>query len=202
MGQFKTVSGVRYYRPGISGPTFTTGQISKLCGVAARTVSKWIDSEKLKGYRIPGSDDRRVTGKNLLAFMRKAGYEIPEDFRVMVEGKLELLTHGFGGDEAAILWRTAAPGESFNNIDKMFDLGVYLANEHRSGVLVVGPRCPSEDATALADRLRGRWAVVQVRSADQRAAEGVEQSFEETAGPAIIQTVVFYLTHPVEEKSA
>ena len=34
---------------------FTTGQVAKICKVAPRTVSKWFDSGRLKGYRIPGS---------------------------------------------------------------------------------------------------------------------------------------------------
>ena len=33
---------------------FTTGQVAKICKVAPRTVSKWFDSGRLKGYRIPG----------------------------------------------------------------------------------------------------------------------------------------------------
>ena len=39
---------------------FTTGQVAKICKVAPRTVSKWFDSGRLKGYRIPGSQDRRI----------------------------------------------------------------------------------------------------------------------------------------------
>ncbi len=39
----------------------TTGIIAKVCGVAPRTATKWIDSGLLKGYRLPGSQDRRVS---------------------------------------------------------------------------------------------------------------------------------------------
>ena len=39
---------------------FTTGQVAKICKVAPRTVSKWFDSGRLRGYRIPGSQDRRI----------------------------------------------------------------------------------------------------------------------------------------------
>ena len=38
---------------------FTTGQVAKICKVAPRTVSKWFDTGRLRGYRIPGSQDRR-----------------------------------------------------------------------------------------------------------------------------------------------
>jgi len=49
--------------------TYTTGQVAKICDVAPRTVSKWIDGGFLKGYRIPGSTDRRVHRDQLLKFM-------------------------------------------------------------------------------------------------------------------------------------
>jgi len=39
---------------------FTTGQVAKICKVAPRTVSKWFDSGRLKGYRIPGSPGSQV----------------------------------------------------------------------------------------------------------------------------------------------
>lgn len=50
--------------------TFTTGQISKLCDVAPRTVAKWIDSGTLPGGRIPGSQDRRVLRAAFVTFLR------------------------------------------------------------------------------------------------------------------------------------
>lgn len=54
---------------------FTTGQIAKLAKVAPRTVSKWFDSGILKGWRIPGSEDRRISRQNYLDFCRE--YNIP-----------------------------------------------------------------------------------------------------------------------------
>lgn len=63
--------------PGAYNPAahflYTTGRVSKICRVAPRTVSKWIDSGKLQGYRLPGSQDRRVNGVELLKFMRAYG---------------------------------------------------------------------------------------------------------------------------------
>lgn len=55
----------------------TTGEVAKICNVAPRTVSKWFDSGQLKGYRIPGSKDRRIPLNNLLQFMKDHG--IPMD---------------------------------------------------------------------------------------------------------------------------
>jgi len=55
----------------------TTGEVARICHVAPRTVSKWFDTGKLRGYRIPGSRDRRIPVDQLIAFMR--AHEIPLD---------------------------------------------------------------------------------------------------------------------------
>ena len=51
----------------------TTGEVAKICSVAPRTVSKWFDSGQLRGYRIPGSKDRRIPVDQLVRFMRVHG---------------------------------------------------------------------------------------------------------------------------------
>lgn len=55
----------------------TTGQVAKICNVAPRTVSKWFDSGQLRGYRIPGSKDRRIPLPQLIRFMK--AHDIPLD---------------------------------------------------------------------------------------------------------------------------
>jgi len=55
----------------------TTGEVAKICNVAPRTVSKWFDNGQLKGYRIPGSKDRRIPMNSLVRFMKSHG--IPFD---------------------------------------------------------------------------------------------------------------------------
>ncbi len=48
----------------------TTGDVAKICHVAPRTVSKWFDNGQLRGYRIPGSKDRRIPVSELVRFMK------------------------------------------------------------------------------------------------------------------------------------
>src|SRR4030042_1515642 len=48
----------------------TTGDVARIDSVAPRTVSKWFDSGQLKGYRIPGSKDRRIPLGELIRFMK------------------------------------------------------------------------------------------------------------------------------------
>ena len=48
----------------------TTGQVSRICHVAPRTVCRWFDRGQLRGYRIPGSRDRRIPVTELARFMK------------------------------------------------------------------------------------------------------------------------------------
>ena len=66
----------------------TTGEVAKICNVAPRTVSKWFDAGQLRGYRIPGSKDRRIPLAQLVRFMRAHGIPLNgldgEERRVLV----------------------------------------------------------------------------------------------------------------------
>jgi excisionase family DNA binding protein len=65
----------------------TTGQVAQICNVAPRTVTKWFDSGQLKGYRIPGSRDRRIPTSELIRFMK--AHNIPTG--TLEVGKLRVL---------------------------------------------------------------------------------------------------------------
>ena len=71
----------------IEKDVLTTGEVAKICNVAPRTVSKWFDSGSLRGYRIPGSKDRRIPVSELIKFMRAHG--IPMDG--MTSGRTRVL---------------------------------------------------------------------------------------------------------------
>jgi len=76
-------------------PSYTTGEVAKICQVTKRTVIKWIDGGKLQGYTIPGSRHRRVAAQSLQQFMKASG--IPDYARVVrprilvVDDDLDLL---------------------------------------------------------------------------------------------------------------
>src|SRR5262245_55906271 len=74
---------------------FTTGQVAKICKVAPRTVSKWFDSGRLRGYRIPGSQDRRIPREHLIKFLREhvmalGGLEEEVLHKILVSGAEKL----------------------------------------------------------------------------------------------------------------
>src|SRR5205085_10270940 len=73
-------SGLSHARNGVPAlkKVFTTGQVAKICKVAPRTVSKWFDSGRLRGYRIPGSQDRRIPREALIRFLKEYGMPLGE----------------------------------------------------------------------------------------------------------------------------
>lgn len=51
----------------------TTNEAARLLGVSRPLVIQWIDSGKLKGFRLPGSASRRVPREAVVAFARENG---------------------------------------------------------------------------------------------------------------------------------
>ena len=100
----------------------TTGEVAKICHVAPRTVSKWFDSGKLRGYRIPGSRDRRIPLAQLVQFMRDHGMPLEA-----VEGNVtRVLIMDSDADGAA------AVAESLSG-DGRYDVHV-AANDFEAGM--------------------------------------------------------------------
>lgn len=81
---------------------FTSGQVATLCQVSPRTVSKWIDTGRLKGFRLPGSQDRRVMRAHLVQFLKDNAMPL---FGLDREESHKVL---FVGTEAALVERLKA----------------------------------------------------------------------------------------------
>jgi hypothetical protein len=132
---------------------FTTGQISKICQVAPRTVSKWFDTGRLSGYRIPGSNDRRVPRENLIAFMKEHGIPlgplaIPESLKILLVGLSESLQHQL---------RRELPADryEFSTAATAFDAGVQaaLSSPH---CIVLDTGIGKDEAEGMARNLKHR----------------------------------------------
>lgn len=59
----------------------TTGQLAALFNVSLRTVTKWIDGGQLKGFRLPGTNDRRVGKQAVVEFAAATGIPLPDPLR-------------------------------------------------------------------------------------------------------------------------
>jgi excisionase family DNA binding protein len=130
---------------------FTTGEVAKICNVAARTVSKWFDSGQLQGYRIPGSKDRRIPVANLMQFMKVHG--IP--FDGLMSGTTRVLI--CDGDKAVCNGLNKVLTEESNYdvrcTSNQFSLGVEC-ERFRPHVLLVDLTMPNFDAVAFMESVR------------------------------------------------
>ena len=55
----------------------TTGEVAKICNVAARTVSKWFDSGQIQGYRIDAGYLSTALGRpKYRTFLELGGSEV------------------------------------------------------------------------------------------------------------------------------
>jgi excisionase family DNA binding protein len=130
----------------------TTGEVAKICNVAPRTVSKWFDSGSLKGYRIPGSKDRRIPVSQLIKFMK--AHNIPLDgvmsgrTRVLVvddEKEVVEVLHKVLTEQANYEVKTATSG---------FQAGIEC-ERFKPHVLLLDVHLGEGDARAVSNMVRG-----------------------------------------------
>lgn len=129
----------------------TTGEVAKICNVAPRTVSKWFDGGQLKGYRIPGSKDRRIPMPNLLQFMKDHG--IP--FDGVQSGRTRVLVVDADHEVNQVLAKvlTEQAGYDVRTSDKLFDAGVEC-ERFRPHVMLLDIHMNGSDSTDLARGIR------------------------------------------------
>lgn len=129
----------------------TTGEVAKLCNVAPRTVSKWFDSGGLRGYRIPGSKDRRIPVEQLVRFMRLHGMPL----NGLDTGCKRVLV--FDSDrrvgEALRAVLTERGGYEVTLATSAFEAGA-LAQETRPHAMVIDTTAPDVDVASLGRFMR------------------------------------------------
>lgn len=129
----------------------TTGEVAKICNVAPRTVSKWFDGGQLKGYRIPGSKDRRIPLGNLLQFMKL--HNIPMDG--IHSGKTRVLVVDDERDVLDALGQVLAEqsGYEVTTASSAFGAGL-LCERSRPHVILLDLHIADGEAQAVADEVR------------------------------------------------
>ena len=58
--------------------TLTSGEIAQYCDVNLRTVIRWLESGKLKGFKLPGRGNNRVLVSDFIEFLERHEMPIPE----------------------------------------------------------------------------------------------------------------------------
>jgi len=130
----------------------TTGDVSRICNVAPRTVSKWFDSGQLKGYRIPGSKDRRIPVSELARFMKVHNMPIAR----LPVGKIRVLIVDSSEESAsdfADRLRAKADYE-VQIVRNNFETGV-IAQKFAPHVLLINLLADGIDATEVCKSIHG-----------------------------------------------
>jgi excisionase family DNA binding protein len=130
----------------------TTGEVAKICNVAPRTVSKWFDSGSLKGYRIPGSKDRRIPVGELVKFMKAHG--IP--FDGVLSGRTRVLVVDDEPEVTDILQRvlTEQANYSVRVASTAFAAGVEV-DRFKPHVILLDVHLGESDVRHIASIIRG-----------------------------------------------
>ncbi len=129
----------------------TTGDVAKICNVAPRTVSKWFDTGQLKGYRIPGSKDRRIPLSELIRFMKAHNIPAAE----LPTGKIRVLIVDSDEDSASALADTLTAKASYEvqTARSNFETGAAIQN-FTPHVLLINLLAQGIDATGICKSIR------------------------------------------------
>jgi len=158
----------------------TTGQVAKLCQVAPRTVTKWFDGGRLKGYRIAGSRDRRIPVKELMRFMRGHGLPLGD----LDSGATRILVVDPGQVVSDAL-ATAIAGQScyeVMSVESALCAGIAVAR-FEPHVVLVNPTTPEVfraefRAGSLTDTGRSEAKLVALADDEATAAEFRRRGFD------------------------
>jgi excisionase family DNA binding protein len=129
----------------------TTGDVAKICNVAPRTVSKWFDNGQLKGYRIPGSKDRRIPVNELIRFMK--AHNMPVS--ALPVGKIRILLVTSKMEEAEVMAEALRTrGDYEVKVAKSnFETGI-ITQKFNPHVLLVNLLADEVDATGICRTIR------------------------------------------------
>jgi excisionase family DNA binding protein len=184
---------------------FTTGQVAKICKVAPRTVSKWFDSGRLRGYRIPGSQDRRIPREHLIRFLKEYGMPLGD---LEEEGWHKILI--VGAEQLFIdRLREMLPEDDdykYEVAHSGFEAGIQ-AESFRPDSIVIDLAMGRTEGLQIAQNLRRKeeyrdTLIIALASEDEANPEGlVENGFNESfKKPFDIALLVERIRTLVEEK--
>ena len=124
----------------------TTGDVAKICHVAPRTVSKWFDNGQLRGYRIPGSKDRRIPVNELIRFMKDHNMPTSD----LAVGKIRIMIADSNIETATALADTLQNDAEYDVkiVQSNFETGSFI-QKFSPHVVLVSLMADRIDATAI-----------------------------------------------------
>ncbi len=132
---------------------FTTGEVAKICGVSADTVSRWFDLGQIEGYRLGPGGDRRIPYDNLRKFMVNHG--IPLDR--IDQGEIRILVVDDDPYYLDIIPTILTRNHSFTVLTAStgFDAGVMVV-EHNPQAVILDIHLSDLDGRMVCERIKAR----------------------------------------------
>jgi excisionase family DNA binding protein len=138
----------------------TTGEVARLCGVAPRTVSKWFDTGQLRGFKIPGSRDRRIPRDSLIRFMR--AYGIPLRGLDGATTRVLIVDHEYDAADALRAALESSFDYTVQVATSVFEAGL-LARQGRPHVILLAMDLPGLDPVQVRQSLHADPDLVATR---------------------------------------
>ena len=184
--------------------SLTTGEIAKYCGVNLRTVIRWLESDKLKGYKLPGRGNNRVLANDFIGFLKKNNMPIPADL-VGTEDPLILIVDDEMSMAKAIQRIARKAGVRSMIAEDGFQAGTMLSM-HKPDMMTLDLSMPGLDGFDVLTYTRSQDAlknvkIVVVSASDQakldRAIElGADKAFAKPFDPATLMAEFEALLKP------
>jgi len=161
---------------------FTASDVARFCQVDLKTIHNWADKGEIRHFRTPGRH-LRFRRLDVLDFLRKYGYPIPEVLRM---GKPKVIVIDEDPAVLAAVRRTLAKKFDLTTFQDAFDALVAVGSL-QPDALVLDVKMPGLDGVRCLERLRGIDATAHIRCIIYSAHDDMKKSATEAGAYDFIQ---------------
>jgi excisionase family DNA binding protein len=138
---------------------FTASDVARFCQVDLKTIHNWADKGEIRHFRTPGRH-LRFRRLDVLDFLRKYGYPIPEVLRL---GKPKVVAVDDDSNVLAALRRVLARRFDLTTFQDPFDALVAVGSL-QPDALILDVKMPGLDGIRLLERLKAIEATAHIRA--------------------------------------
>jgi excisionase family DNA binding protein len=153
---------------------FTASDVARFCQVDLKTIHNWADKGEIRHFRTPGRH-LRFRRLDVLDFLRKYGYPIPEVLRM---GKPKVVAVDSDPNVLAALRRALSRRFELTTFQDPFDALVAVGNI-QPDALVLDVKMPGLDGVKVLERLRSIEATSHIRCIVYSSHEEMKKSATE-----------------------
>ena len=153
---------------------FTASDVARFCQVDLKTIHNWADKGEIRHFRTPGRH-LRFRRLDVLDFLRKYGYPIPEVLRM---GKPKVVVVDEDPGVLAAVRRTLAKKFDLVTFQDAFD-ALVAVGQLQPDALVLDVKMPGLDGIRCLERLRGIEITAHIRCLVYSAREDARKAATE-----------------------